>query len=157
MGCDVHSGITLGVPWVHRTDSHYQRVDSLGTTLVGQYRDRRAEGRPQGPSLSLDVEVGAAAQGEVLVGLGGRGSGVTSVAKPLGKERETKRTGFPGLGSRGPLCQGPWTKQGRDTPRVQRSGGRSQNLRPNSVPLGPGAHAPWWVAGAIGAAKDAIP
>ena len=56
---------------------------------MGQYRDRRAEGRPQGPSLSLDVEVGAAAQGEVLVGLGGRGSGVTSVAKPLGKERET--------------------------------------------------------------------
>ena len=58
---------------------------------MGQYRHRRAEGRPQGPSLSLDVEVGAGAQGEVLVGLGGRGSGVTSVAKPLGKEREKPR------------------------------------------------------------------
>ena len=91
VGCGVHSGITLGVPWVHRTDSHYQRVHSLGATLVGQYRHRRAEGRPQGPSLSLDVEVGAGAQGEVLVGLGGRGSGVTSVAKPLGKEREKPR------------------------------------------------------------------
>lgn len=53
VGCGVHSGITLGVPWVHRTDSHYQRVHSLGATLMGQYRDRRAGGRPQGPSLSL--------------------------------------------------------------------------------------------------------
>lgn len=101
------------------------------------------------------MEVGA--QGAVLVGLDGRGSGVTFVAKPLGKERETKRTGFPGLGSRGPLCRGPWTTQGRDTPRVERSGGRSQNLRPNSVSLGPGAHAPGCVAGAIGVAEDAIP
>ena len=80
--------------------------------------------------------MGAREQGAVPVGLGWPGSGFTSVAKPLGKERATERTGSPGLGSRGPSRQGPWTKRGRDTPRVEQSGGRSWSPRPNPVPAG---------------------
>ena len=72
---------------------------------MGQYRDRRAEGRPQGPSLSLDVEVGAGAQGEVLVGLGGRGSGVTSVAKPLEKKEKPREPVSPALAVAAPYAK----------------------------------------------------
>lgn len=36
-----------------------------------------------------------------------------------GEGNKNRQNRFPGLGSRGPLCQGSWTKRRRDTPKAR--------------------------------------
>lgn len=72
---------SFGGPWGHRKGKVH--------SLWGNVKITRQVGRPRGPSLSWETEVGAGEQGAVRTGLGGPGSRFTSVAMPLGKERET--------------------------------------------------------------------
>lgn len=80
-------------------------VHSLRATFMGQCGDHRAGGQARDPSLSREVGVGAGEQGAVRAGLGGPGSGFMPVVEPLGKERETKRTGSPALAVVGPYAK----------------------------------------------------
>lgn len=106
VGCGVHSGITLGVPWVHRTDSHYQRVHSLGATLMGQYRDRRAGGRQQGPSLSLWTwRREPERRGRCWSVWAGGAPGSRLVAKPLEKKEKPREPVSPALAVAAPYAK----------------------------------------------------
>lgn len=134
-GCPTQSQAKLacrGVGWGHhpgqlwgghRLGSALSRGRSRGATW-------RSQGRWAGPPASLGrLEVGSGVGGGA--GRSGRARLRVHVRRrATGEEKRNQENRFPGLGSPGPSCQGPWSRRSRDTPGVEQRRGSSYSPAP---------------------------